>query len=151
MVRKLTGKSVLELWMGAMVILVAISLVGPTVLAQDAPKKDTGVWRVSPRKARMQNPIPANKPSIALGKKIYEKECLECHGKTGKGDGPEATDLEKEVGDFTDPKMWEQTDGALFWKTTIGRKPMPGFRKLLTKEERWHAVNYMRTFAPRKD
>ena len=84
-----------------------------------------------------------------MGKGVYGRECLSCHGKTGKGDGPEAKDLEKELPNLRVPEMWNQTDGALFWKTTIGRRPMPGYRKLLTDEERWHVVNYMRTLAPR--
>lgn len=132
------------------IILLVATLTVPLVWAKDNPKKEQKVWRVPPRKARMKNPVPADDASIAIGKKIYKKECLECHGKTGKGDGPETKDLEKEVKDFRDPKVWEQSDGTLYWKTRVGRKPMPGFKKLLSKEERWHVINYIRSaFVPK--
>lgn len=51
---------------------------------------------------------------------------------------------------MTGPELWHQTDGELFWKITIGRRPMPANRKLLTEEERWHLVNYTRMLAPGK-
>ena len=37
----------------------------------------------------------------------------------------------------------------MFWKITEGKKPMPSFEKLTTEDERWHVVNYVRTFGPR--
>ena len=46
--------------------------------------------------------------------------------------------------------MWDQTDGALFWKTTEGKKPMPEYSKLLKDDERWDVVNCIRTLAPKK-
>ena len=83
--------------------------------------------------------------SIAAGKKVYENECLSCHGKKGKGDGPHSATLEKTPGDLTSAKVQDQTDGELFWKITEGRKPMPTLKKTLTDEQRWQVINYVRT------
>lgn len=131
-------------WIFGTVSVVFLMVITATSHSVSAQEKSQDGWRVSPRKAKIINPIPADDASLALGKKIYQRECLECHGETGKGDGPEASDLEKTVGDFTDPKMREQSDGAIFWKIGTGRRPMPGFKKLLTDEERWHVINYIR-------
>ncbi|MCH8039299.1 MAG: c-type cytochrome [Nitrospinae bacterium] len=131
-------------WIFGTVSIVFLMVITATSHSVSAQEKSQDGWRVSPRKAKIINPIPADDASLALGKKIYQRECLECHGKTGKGDGPEASELEKTVGDFTDPKMREQSDGAIFWKISTGRRPMPGFKKLLTDEERWHVINYIR-------
>ena len=79
------------------------------------------------------------------GEEIFLAECESCHGRSAHGDGPEAADLEVDVPDLTVTTAMDETDGALFWKLTIGRKPMPGYRKLLSKEERWHVVNFLRT------
>jgi mono/diheme cytochrome c family protein len=43
--------------------------------------------------------------------------------------------------------MGLRTDGELFWMITEGHKPMPAFRGTMTEEQRWHLVDYVRTFA----
>ena len=92
-----------------------------------------------------KNSLTADAANIAAGKVIYVKECQSCHGKKGKGDGPSAKDLDIPAGDFTKAAMQGQSDGALFWKTSEGRKPMPSFKKKLTEEKIWQTVIYMRT------
>ena len=94
------------------------------------------------------NPVASNAASIATGKDIFVKTCALCHGKKGKGDGPKSEELDVAVGDFTKPEFTKQSDGAIFWKITEGRKPMPGFKKELTEEQRWTVINYIRGFAP---
>jgi len=101
------------------------------------------------RAARKKNPVPADEQSIAAGKPLYTKECFSCHGATGKGDGPAAKNLERPPGDLSNAKLWEQTDGALFWKITEGLKPMPTFEKTFSEEQRWQIINYVRTLAPK--
>jgi mono/diheme cytochrome c family protein len=106
-------------------------------------------WTAPARAAAKKNPVPANETSIALGKKIYERQCLACHGTKGKGDGPVATHLEKRPGNLASPKLWEQSDGALFWKVNEGHRPMPTFKNVMSDEERWPVINYIRTLAPK--
>ena len=81
--------------------------------------------------------------------------CLPCHGPEGRGDGPAAGTLERNgvkvrPGNLSSPKMLEQSDGAIFWKASEGRSPMPSFQETLTEEQRWQIVSYVRTLA-RKD
>jgi mono/diheme cytochrome c family protein len=107
-------------------------------------------WKAPARQAKRQNPVPADEKSIAAGKTIYQKECLSCHGSSGKGDGPAAKDLPRKCGDLSDAKLWAQTDGALFWKITEGKTPMPAYDKLLKEEnDRWIVIHYIRTLAPK--
>ena len=103
-------------------------------------------WKAPDTAKEKKNPIATDETSVAAGKKAYEKECLNCHGKKGKGDGANAATLEKEVGDLTLAKAQNQTDGELFWKISEGRKPMPIGKKTLSEEQRWQVVNYIRTF-----
>jgi len=112
-----------------------------------ADEKQEEEWKAPPRAARKKNPIPADDKSIAAGKTVYNAQCLSCHGKAGKGDGPAAKDINPKPHDLGDAKVGAQSDGALFWKLTEGRKPMPSFEKLTTEDERWHVINYLRTFA----
>jgi mono/diheme cytochrome c family protein len=114
------------------------------------PQAASDEWKAPARQAKRINPVPSDDGSITAGKAVYEKECLSCHGRTGKGDGPQAKDLPKKCGDLSDPKLWAQTDGALFWKISEGRTPMPGYDKLLKDEnDRWKVINYIRTLAPK--
>lgn len=110
---------------------------------------DEALWVAPARAAKKKNPIAADEASTAKGKMLYAKECLSCHGATGKGDGPAAKDLEKKPGDLSSAKLWEQSDGALFFKVTEGRKPMPSMEKTFSEEERWAVINYVRTLAPK--
>src|ERR1035437_5973982 len=109
----------------------------------------TEEWEAPARAAGIQNPLATGPQSIAAGKAIYQKDCLACHGNMGQGNGPAAIALARPPADLSMPMMWEHSDGALFWKITEGRRPMPSFEKLLTDDERWRVVNYLRTLAAR--
>lgn len=106
-------------------------------------------WVAPARAAARKNPVPANETSIALGKSVYERECLRCHGPAGRASERIARKLGKHPGDLSSPKLWEQTDGALLWKIAEGHDPMPSFRNITSDEERWPVINYIRTLAPK--
>ena len=92
----------------------------------------------------MKNSIPA-KTDAVIGKALYSKHCKSCHGEEGYGDGTKAADLKGDLGDFSSADFQKQSDGALFYKTKIGREDMPEFSKKLTDEDIWLVVNYTRT------
>lgn len=102
-------------------------------------------WKAPASADAVKNPLTSDAATITAGKAVYAKQCQSCHGKKGKGDGPSAKDLDKAAGDFTKAKTQTQTDGALFWKITEGRKPMPSFKKKLDETQRWQSIIYMRT------
>jgi mono/diheme cytochrome c family protein len=128
-------------------ILAGLLFCGLTALAQT--NQFTNRWVAPARAAARKNPVAVNETSIALGKNVYERHCLSCHGPKGKGDGPASAHLETPPGNLADPALWKQSDGALLWKITEGHKPMPTFENLTSDEERWPAINYIRTFAPK--
>jgi len=103
-------------------------------------------WEAPKEAKAKKNPVAADQVALTEGKKIYEKECLSCHGKKGKGDGPKAEELDKAVKDLGLVKTQKQTDGELFWKITEGKKPMPSTKKTLSETQRWQVVVYIRSF-----
>lgn len=133
-------------------LLIATVLGGALVLAgalaQDT-KTGANEWIAPVRAAKKKNPIAVDDASRAKGKAVYVKECVSCHGNSGKGDGPAVKDLEKKPGDLISTKTQKQSDGALFWKITEGNKPMASYDKTLSEEDRWHVINYLRTLAPK--
>ena len=54
--------------------------------------------------------------------------------------------LEGDLGDFSSEEFQAQSDGALYYKTVVGRDDMPAYdKKIPDEEERWFVVNYMRS------
>ncbi len=103
-------------------------------------------WKVPDAAKNRVNPIKSDAASIASGKALYSTHCKSCHGAKGKGDGPKASQLDTECGDFTKATFQAQTDGALFYKTAEGRKDMPSFKKKIPEaDDIWAVVNYIRT------
>lgn len=45
---------------------------------------------------------------------------------------------------LTKDLVQDQSDGALFWKITEGRTPMAAYKDVLTEEERWQLINFIR-------
>ena len=71
--------------------------------------------------------------------------CVMCHGKTGDADGPAVIELNIHPARLSNPELNREPDGALFWKITTGKKPMPAYGKRLSETDRWNLVNYIRT------
>ncbi|HCE54307.1 MAG TPA: cytochrome C [Lutibacter sp.] len=118
--------------------IVSIGLLSFTKLTQEE-------WKVPAKYQTMKNPTKADKANLAIGKSMYSKHCKSCHGSTGLGDGTKAANLKGDLGDFSSKKFQSQSDGALFYKSYIGRKDMPNYEKKMTEEDMWFTVNYMRT------
>jgi len=107
----------------------------------------TEKWTAPAAEARKKNPVAVSESSLAAGQKIYVKRCLACHGKTGNGDGPDAADLGIDPAKLSDPAIRVETDGELFWKITVGKKPMPNYGTRLSPADRWNVINYLRSLA----
>ena len=86
------------------------------------------------------NPL-ANKPETAAGgRKLFLRNCAECHGSNGAG-------MEKKhSADLRLPLVQQQSDGTLFWKITNGNAPkgMPSFSRV-PELQRWQLVLFIRT------
>jgi mono/diheme cytochrome c family protein len=106
-------------------------------------------WIPPAAEARKKNQVAVSESSLAMGQKIYVKRCLACHGKTGNGDGPDAADLGIHPAKLSDPVIRQETDGELFWKITVGKKPMPNYGTRLSPTDRWNVINYLRSLAKR--
>ena len=66
-------------------------------------------------------------------------------GENGKGDGPASVQLNPKPADHTLPAVQSQSDGALFWKISTGRGAMQPYSKVLTVQQRWELVHYIRS------
>jgi mono/diheme cytochrome c family protein len=105
-----------------------------------------GQWNIPEEAKLRQNPIHASLQALNAARILYDDHCERCHGKTGKGDGADATKFSTSPRDLSDSsRMSAQSDGELFYKISEGRRPMPEFKTKLTEEQRWQLVLLMRS------
>ena len=102
-------------------------------------------WGVPEYSKVLKNHFTGNTAATDEGKVIYEQMFVLCHGLKGKGNGEAGLSLEKKPANFLTLKNIEnETDGEIFWKITVGKPPMSSYDELLTEDQRWQLVNYIR-------
>lgn len=106
-------------------------------------KTDSG-WKAPAEAARLKNPLQDTVVAMQEGKALYNVYCWSCHGANGFGDGAAGHALGQKPANFHDPRVQEQKDGALFWKMSTGKGNMPAFKNVLSEEQRWQLVAYIR-------
>lgn len=97
--------------------------------------------------------------ALDRGKQIYDANCIQCHGAEGRGDGYGAPFLVPPPRDFTAGQFKFRTtasgqlptDDDLFRLISRGADGtgMPPWSYLLSDEDRWALVDYVKTFEPR--
>jgi mono/diheme cytochrome c family protein len=102
----------------------------------------------------LKNAVASNKKSLSEAKAVYTGKgtCFNCHGEKGRGDGELASSFEPPPRNFT-LGGWQKarTDGEIFYVITNGTESgMPGFGDMLSDEEKWSLVNYIREFGKSK-
>jgi mono/diheme cytochrome c family protein len=105
-------------------------------------------WSAPPEAVARLNPIPARQRSIARGEAIYHYRCVACHGAGGQGDGPVAAALSATTRPTDLVAMVpHHTDGDLGWKIANGRGFMPQWKGVLSEEQIWDVINYLRALS----
>ncbi len=105
-------------------------------------------WPVPTAEKLRKNPLTINDANYNAAKPIFNENCANCHGDSGKGDGPDAMMYDPAPSDLTDAShMNKLSDGEIYYQITQGRKPMPSFRNKLTEEQRWQLVILVRSFS----
>lgn len=75
---------------------------------------------------------------LAKGKKLYQDHCASCHGESGKP-------VMLNTPDFTRGEGLQTTDSQIVDSIEIGKRQMPGFQGLLSRDELSDIVIYLRT------
>lgn len=115
---------------------------------KDEAEHEEGGHEVPQEAAEVPNPIAASDESLAIGAGLYANNCAFCHGESGEGDGPAASGLATPPADLHEDHVQSLTDGALFYIISHSEpgSPMPAWEDVLDEDERWHVVNFIRTF-----
>jgi mono/diheme cytochrome c family protein len=91
----------------------------------------------------LKNPVEFSEDMITEAGDVYLKFCAHCHGEAGDGKGQIALNGKIDgIPGFADRKAL--TDGQLFHSISYGKGVMGAHAPLLSKEERWKLVHWIR-------
>ena len=122
-------------------MLIAAFFVAPA--RAQGPSDET--WVAPARAGQKSNPLQPTTDVLKHGKELFHRDCEQCHGKVGKGDGPQSFSLEKHPADLSSARVQTQPDGAFFWKMTEGKGVMP--KATLSDKDKWSVILYLRSLA----
>mgnify|MGYP002713099413 CR=1 FL=1 len=126
--------------------LIKVNLVFFFSLFSSALLSQTELWEVHNEAQKLKNPYVVDSNFVAKGKKLYIKNCIVCHGKKGLGNGVAATGLIPTPSNFTSDTYQKQAEGTSFYKLSKGKGVMAAYENILTEEERWALVEYLKRF-----
>lgn len=92
--------------------------------------------------AQLRNPVPSNADSVWRGRRLWNANCLVCHGPAG--------DSKTTVGPLMGaPSLLSEDyknrpDGRAFFAIRNGLGNMPRYGFKFTRSEKWDLVNYLR-------
>lgn len=91
----------------------------------------------------LKNPFQPTAENLERGQYVFSNYCATCHGATGAGDGPIIPKYPNPPSYLTE-KSASMPDGTMFQVTTWGRNNMPSHAALVSADDRWKAILYIR-------
>ena len=82
---------------------------------------------------------------LTKGKKIYETNCLVCHGEGGKGDGVIGASLNPPPADLVGSQARAKSDKDLLMVIREGRAVMPAWKTKLKEQDMQNVLAYIRS------
>lgn len=98
-----------------------------------------------------KNPLPDNAQTLADGKEAFSHYCIVCHGNDGQNTGvPFVEHISPPIPSLASAEVQSYTDGQLKWILDNGIRPsgMPGSKGVLSDDELWSIVVYLRHLPP---
>ncbi|MCX6306133.1 MAG: cytochrome c [Bacteroidetes bacterium] len=121
-----------------LLIIIFIFSIGTRISAQ--------TWVVPDDQKAVVAPFKFTPDMQKQGEQLYQKNCQSCHGIPGKDNWAKLT---PPPGDLSKEKAQKQTDGEMFYRITTGKVPMPEFRNILSEDDRWWVIAYLRSYNPK--
>jgi len=113
-----------------------------------APQVKGQEWEVPADQAVLSSPTDYSLENVKRGKEIYTRNCKSCHGDPGKNN---PLTLVPMPSDIASAKMQSNSEGALFYKMTMGKGVMPPFATTVSEGDRWNLVHFIKNFSPDRE
>ena len=101
-------------------------------------------WVVPENQKGKLSKFEFDQESISLGEGLYSTNCKSCHGDPGKGNY--LTTLDPIPADPASETIQNNLDGELYYKLRTGKGQMPSFKNVLTPNQIWQVIAYLRSF-----
>lgn len=98
-----------------------------------------------------KNPLTLSPETLADGKEAFSHYCVACHGNDGQNTGvPFVDHISPPIPSLASPEVQSYTDGQLKTILDYGIQPsgMPGSKGVLSDEELWSIVVFIRHLPP---
>jgi mono/diheme cytochrome c family protein len=138
-----------------------VLIAGLLLVSHGIPARPPGKWetrimtlakhRLMVGSKELKNPLPASRENAVEGQQNFSHYCFACHGLDGQNTGvPFAEAMSPPVPSLASTEVQYYTDGQLYWVIKNGLWPsgMPASRGILTDEEIWTIVIYIRNLPP---
>lgn len=100
-------------------------------------------WRAPEEAEGKQNPVVPDEDSLWSGQMAYQNYCTVCHGESLEGKKALETGLGMDTPNLKEG-LKSHSDGDFFWKIREGRGEMPAYKDILSDEQTWQIINYIR-------
>ena len=136
------------------VILCAIPFVDVAARRPGATETSVMNWakhRILVRNKSQKNPVQNDPEGVADGKAAFSHYCAACHGLDAQNTGvPFADRMSPPVPSLAGKEVQSYSDGQLKWIIDNGIWPsgMPGSKDILSDDEIWSIVVYLRHLPP---
>jgi len=102
-------------------------------------------WIVPSASQDKLSPFAFTDSTRNAGEQLYANNCRSCHGTPGQGN---VLNLVPPPQDPAKAEFQQNKDGEIFYKVSEGRGPMPSFKNVLSSQDIWNIISFLRTFNP---
>ena len=92
----------------------------------------------------LHNPLTLGQVDMTKTRLLFLTDCAPCHDANGTGRGPVRDVLRKAPFDLTSDTVRKLSDGEILWTILNGYKEMPPYGDMLSVQEAWEVVTYVR-------
>jgi mono/diheme cytochrome c family protein len=107
-------------------------------------------WKMTTQEAtdKLKNPTEYSEASIERGKRVYNSNCVPCHGV--KGDSVAPVGKAMAVPNLITEFYANKADGSIYGILMNGGSNMPRYGYKFSEEDRWNLINYVRFLQGKK-
>jgi mono/diheme cytochrome c family protein len=113
---------------------------------------DTGGYAMAKKEVKCPETVPASLENLQEGKRLYDINCVVCHGAKGEADGTIVKDEKfPPPPAYQTPQIRNLEDGAKYFSITYGKGNMGAYGTNLSPSERWKVIHYVNYLAHMND